>query len=154
MRRPALRWPALAAAVVVVDLSSKWLAERQLGEPVRLLPGLELDLGFNSGVAFGALNELPTAALVGALTLLVAALVVSVLRGWLAPPWPAAGLLLGGALGNLIDRAGDGRVTDFIDPARWPPFNVADIAITFGIALLVLATLREDRRSSAAPAAG
>lgn len=146
-------WLVLAAVVAGADLLSKWLAERELGEPQRLLLELELELGFNSGVAFGALNGLPTAALVVGLALLVAALTASVLRGWLAPPWPAAGLLLGGALGNLIDRVADGRVTDFIDPPRWPPFNLADIAITAGVAVMLVSTLREERRAVAAPAA-
>lgn len=140
--------------VLVVDLVSKRVAEDELRETVRLLPGLELDLGFNSGVAFGALSDLPTVALVSSVGLVVAALTFGVVRGWLVAPWPAAGLLLGGALGNAIDRITDGRVTDFIDPARWPPFNVADIAITVGVALLLLRALMGDRRSQAAPTAG
>lgn len=145
-RRP-FRGLAVAGVVVAVDLLTKRLAEDELREPVRVLPGLELDLGFNSGVAFGALNGLPTAALVSGLSLLIGALIVGAWRGWFAPPWPAAGLLLGGALGNLIDRSADGRVTDFIDPARWPPFNVADVAITLGVMVLVVASLRDERRA-------
>ena len=52
------------------------------------------------------------------------------------------GLLLGGAAGNLIDRAVEGSVTDFLDPPLWPAFNVADAAITIGGALFVVWTLR------------
>jgi signal peptidase II len=150
MWRVAIGWPALAGGVAVVDLATKKLAEERLREPVDLAPGLQLDLGFNSGVAFGALDGVPTAGLIVGLTALIAALVLSWWRGWISPPWPAAALLLGGAVGNLIDRVADGRVTDFIDPVRWPAFNVADIAITLGVAVLVVLSLREDR--SPAPA--
>jgi signal peptidase II len=52
--------------------------------------------------------------------------------------WLAAGLLTGGALGNLADRLRDGAVTDFIDPPSWPAFNVADIAITLGVVVLLM----------------
>jgi signal peptidase II len=56
--------------------------------------------------------------------------------------WPAVGLLAGGALGNLADRVRDGAVIDFLDPPNWPAFNLADVAITFGVALLLLAYWR------------
>ena len=57
--------------------------------------------------------------------------------------WIAVGLLAGGALGNLADRVRAGAVTDFIDLPLWPPFNLADMAITAGVALLAWAYLRE-----------
>ena len=59
--------------------------------------------------------------------------------------WIAVGLLAGGALGNLADRVRDGAVTDFIDLPAWPPFNLADVAITAGVALLVLCGYRRGR---------
>ena len=59
--------------------------------------------------------------------------------------WLPIGLLAGGAIGNLIDRIRDGAVTDFIDPPRWPAFNVADIAITLGV-VLVIYLLRAERQ--------
>jgi signal peptidase II len=57
--------------------------------------------------------------------------------------WIAAGLLAGGALGNLIDRLVAGEVTDYIAVGSWPPFNLADIAITAGVVLMVLIYLRD-----------
>jgi signal peptidase II len=64
--------------------------------------------------------------------------------------WVAAGLLAGGALGNLIDRLAAGEVTDYIAVGSWPPFNVADIAITCGVALLALIYVREAETESKA----
>jgi signal peptidase II len=52
--------------------------------------------------------------------------------------WVAVGLLAGGALGNLVDRVLEGAVTDYVDFLAWPPFNLADVAIVVGVALLVL----------------
>lgn len=152
LRAALLRWISLASAVVAADLASKQLANHKLREPIELLPGLELSLGYNSGVAFGALTNVPAWLLIVGIGLVICGLLVSVWRGLLSPPWPAVGLLLGGAAANLLDRAADGRVTDFIDPVRWPAFNIADIAITVGVATLILANLREDNSSSAAPA--
>ena len=60
--------------------------------------------------------------------------------------WVAIGLLAGGAVGNLADRVRAGAVTDFIDLPPWPPFNLADVAITAGVLLLVLIYLREAER--------
>jgi len=57
-----------------------------------------------------------------------------------------AGLLVGGSVGNLVDRVLHGAVTDFIDPVRWPAFNVADIGIVVGASLIVLGLLREEPR--------
>ncbi len=60
--------------------------------------------------------------------------------------WVAIGLLTGGALGNLADRVRIDAVTDFIDLPAWPPFNLADVAITAGVATLAWIYLREERR--------
>lgn len=144
----AARWVAVAGLVVAVDLATKQAALGLTG-PVRVLPGVELDLGYNSGVAFGALKGLPPWLLVAAIALVIFVLLVGTWRGLISPPWPATGLLLGGAVANLLDRAADGRVTDFIDPVRWPAFNVADIAITFGVVMLLVAGLRDERRAKA-----
>ena len=145
LRAAAARWLALAAAVVAADLGTKQLAVRELGEAVQLLPGLELQLGYNSGVAFGMLTSVPPWLLVVGVALLIGGLIAGVWSGQLSPPWPAVGLLLGGAVANLIDRAADGRVTDFIDPIRWPAFNLADVAITVGVVLILWRSMREDR---------
>ena len=55
--------------------------------------------------------------------------------------WIGVGLLIGGAIGNLADRIRDGSVIDFLDPPNWPTFNLADVAIVVGIALVVLIQL-------------
>ena len=60
--------------------------------------------------------------------------------------WVAVGLLAGGALGNLIDRVRAGEVTDYIDVLSWPPFNLADVAITLGVVVLALSYVGEAER--------
>ena len=132
---------ALAVVVAVADLATKWLAERRLDEPVSVIAGVRLELGHNSGVAFGALNDLPSWMLIVGVTALIGGLVLVVGRGLLPVPWPAVGLLLGGSLANLADRVGDGRVTDFIDPPLWPAFNLADVAISCAVFLILWRSL-------------
>ncbi|MEA2417844.1 MAG: signal peptidase, partial [Thermoleophilaceae bacterium] len=91
----------------------------------------------NTGVAFGALEGggLIVAILIGAsLALLLTYFVANRNRPWL---WLPVGMLLGGALGNLADRAREGAVIDFIDPVAWPAFNVADSCIVVGVVVLL-----------------
>ena len=107
------------------------------GDEVRVIPGLELTNARNTGVAFGALEGggLVVAILIGlALALLVGYFALHRNMPWL---WLPVGLLLGGALGNLADRAREGAVVDFIDPVAWPAFNVADTSIVIGVLLLL-----------------
>jgi signal peptidase II len=132
---------ALAAAgvVVAVDQATKQLAATRIApfEQVDVVPGLQLTNTRNTGVAFGALEGggLIVAVLIGlALTALIAYFVANRERAWL---WLPVGLLLGGALGNLADRAREGAVIDFIDPIAWPAFNVADSSIVIGVVALV-----------------
>ncbi|MBE0467694.1 MAG: signal peptidase II, partial [Candidatus Desulforudis sp.] len=95
----------------------------------------------NPGGAFGVLGD-RQGLLLGVSLLAVAAILFTVFRsvrtGYV---WPV-GLLLGGALGNLADRIRYGKVVDFIDLGFWPVFNLADVAIVAGAALLALAMLR------------
>ena len=148
---------AVCGAVVLVDQATKEVAIAELAgrAPVELPLGFELDYLTNSGIAFGLLDQ--GEGLVIAITVVA----LGLLCGWFARDparpglWPAVGLLAGGALGNLADRLRDGAVTDFIDPPSWPAFNVADVAITLGVALLVLASARSgpeppDRATAAA----
>lgn len=136
---------ALCGLVVALDQGAKALVEANLvpGEHVDLIGPLSLTLAHNRGVAFGLASD-GGGALV-ALTL-VALLFVGVLfarnptRSWM---WLAAGLLVGGALGNLVDRVRAGAVTDYIDVLSWPPFNLADVAITLGVAVLALSYVAE-----------
>ncbi len=125
--------------VLAADLATKALARQHLvgGRVVDLPLGARLVHGENTGVAFGLLSDS------GVLVLLVALLGVAGLGVvlWLHADGVAApsavGLLAGGAVANLVDRAGDGAVTDFLDIGPWPTFNLADAAITVGVALLV-----------------
>ena len=136
---------ALCGLVVVLDQVAKALIEDRLvpGEHVDVVGPLGLTLAHNSGVAFG-LARGGGAALVA---LTVAALIfVGVLftrnptRPWM---WIAVGLLAGGALGNLVDRVRADAVTDYVDFLSWPPFNLADVAVTLGVVILALSYLRE-----------
>ena len=150
----SLRWLALAVIVALVmillDALSKSLIIRELGpdgsrSTIQIVGDfIELQYGRNSGVAFGMLSGSSTIAgvLVGVLIVpLVLVLVVLAARGRI---WAvAAGLVLGGAAGNLIDRIGDQKVTDFISVGRWPWFNLADSAITVGALLLIGMSFRD-----------
>jgi signal peptidase II len=139
---------ATAGVVVALDQATKQLAVTHIarGDDVSVFPGLDLTNARNTGVAFGALEGggLIVAILIGvALTLLVGYFAVHRDMPWL---WLPVGLLLGGALGNLADRAREGAVIDFIDPVAWPAFNVADACIVIGvIALLYVVEVRPKR---------
>jgi signal peptidase II len=136
---------ALCALVVVVDQAAKALIEANLvpGEHIDVLGPLGFTLAHNRGVAFGLASG-GGAALVA---LTVAALIfVGVLfaRNPTRPAmWVAVGLLAGGALGNLADRVRAGAVTDYVDLLSWPPFNLADVAITLGVVVLALSYISE-----------
>ncbi len=130
----------VVGAVIGVDLLTKHLVRSQItpGEPESVLLGIHLVHVSNTGVAFGFLSG-GGGALVLALVAaaLVAVIVYFALRPGRRLAWLPTGLLLGGALGNLIDRLAHGAVTDFIKLPHWPAFNVADIAITVGVLALL-----------------
>jgi len=134
---------AIAGAVVGADQATKTWALHHTREPVHVIGTLRLAVTFNSGTAFG-LGQNSTALIVAGVVILVVVLLglgrrASRNAGWLATL--AMGLLLGGALGNLVDRLirqQHGAVIDFIDLQWWPVFNLADASITVGAALLVL----------------
>lgn len=131
---------AVAGIVVAVDQSTKAavVAELALGERVDLALGVDLAHVTNRGIAFGLLDD--GQGLVVAVTAATVALVLAWFATAATRPglWLGIGLLVGGALGNLADRAREDAVTDFIDPPLWPAFNVADIAITAGVVAIVL----------------
>jgi len=136
---------ALCALIVIFDQAAKAAIEANLvpGEKVDVLGPLALTLAHNDGVAFG----LASGGGVALVALTIAALIfVGVLfaRNPTRPGmWVAIGLLAGGALGNLIDRVRTGEVTDYLDVLSWPPFNLADVAITLGVFVLALSYLAE-----------
>jgi len=132
------------AAVIALDQGTKALVRSSvaLGDRDGIFPGVELVHVRNEGVAFSRFSGGGTvvAVIVGAALLALVAYFVTHLDKPLV--WLPTGLLLGGALGNVIDRIRDGAVTDFIKLPGWPAFNVADISITFGVLVLLYVTER------------
>ncbi len=134
---------ALAAAIIVGDLVTKWIIRARLDRG-DAWPDPDWNVRIvhftNTGAAFGIL-EGAGALLIVASVVGVALILVYLFNPGMASPLVRAGLalMLGGAIGNLIDRAGDGKVTDFIKFPEWPAFNVADSAITIGAIILVWA---------------
>jgi signal peptidase II len=127
------------ACVLLVDQVTKRLVQSGIdeGEHDGVLPGVELVHVRNHGVAFGALAGGGTIVAV-VIGVALVALVIWFMRHADKPlAWLPTGLLLGGAVGNIFDRIRDGAVTDFIKLPAWPAFNVADIAITFGVLSLL-----------------
>jgi signal peptidase II len=130
---------AVAAGVVLVDQLTKALVRDNLayGEQRDLLAGIDLVNVRNSGVAFGFLEGGGAVLVVGTAVALLALVIFFATHTGRRLVWLPTGLLLGGAVGNLIDRARDGSVTDFVKFPHFPAFNVADMAITFGVVALI-----------------
>jgi signal peptidase II len=128
------------AVIVAADQLVKALVTSSLerGETRELILGIKLVNTRNTGVAFGQLQG--GGAIVSALiAIAIVALLVYVARNLRRRLiWLPAGLLLGGALGNVIDRIREGAVIDFLKLPHWPAFNVADAAITIGVVALLL----------------
>lgn len=146
----------LAGLVIVVDQLSKWWILDSVMAPPRIIPltsFFNLVLVHNRGVSFGMFSSAPQW-LPWALSLF-AVLISAALLIWL---WrtgdrllaSALGLVIGGALGNVIDRIRFGAVVDFLDfhvaAHHWPAFNVADSAITIGVGLLLLDALKSPHK--------
>jgi signal peptidase II len=143
---------AAAAAYALDRISKVWVEHTLAGRPpLELVPGvLSLNYTTNSGGAFGLGRS--ASWVFATATIVVASIIVVVsFRLGRRPVAVALGLILGGALGNLTDRAIhgpglSGSVTDFIDFQVWPIFNLADSAIVVGAALLAIATSRTEER--------
>jgi signal peptidase II len=144
-----LRALAVAAAVIIVDRITKHLVVKGIdeGDVHKFLPGVQLVHVRNSGVAFGFFSGGGVLVLILTLAALTALVVYFVIRPSRPLLWLPTGLLIGGALGNLIDRISSGSVTDFIKLPFWPAFNVSDMAITFGV-LALLYVLEGPRRDA------
>jgi signal peptidase II len=150
MREPK-HWYALAGLIVVLDQISKWVALGNIvqGEVIYVAPFWNWVLTFNPGAAFSFLADQP-----GWQRWFFTVLALGV-SGWIALELKkhpeqklmalALTLVMGGALGNVIDRVRFGAVVDFIQwhaaGFYWPAFNVADSAITVGAVLLIIASL-------------
>ena len=141
---------SVSLGVLTLDLLTKLLAVRELTdrEPVELAGGvLTLRLVRNSGAAFGMAQGLTV--VLTALALVVVAVILRMASRLRSTWWAVAlGLVLGGALGNLVDRLfrapgpGRGHVVDFLELPSWPVFNLADSAIVFAGVLMVLLSAR------------
>ena len=137
---------AVAVATLVVDVATKAWAEASLEAPIDIGASLSLQLGYNPGVAFGVGQSLPAWVLLAFTGAICAAIAAAGWRGSLGPP-VAVGLILGGAVGNLLDRLTGGSVVDMIHLTWWPTFNLADVAICTGAVLVVVVSLLPDRRA-------
>lgn len=148
----ALPWCWLSVAVILIDQLTKYYAVKLLSlyQPHPIFPGLNFTLSYNTGAAFGLLGQKATLAhfLFTAIALIMSAVLLYALyrtaphRRWFSA---ALALILGGALGNVLDRLGHGYVIDFIDfyYKNWhfATFNLADSAITVGAILLLIDAL-------------
>lgn len=136
---------ALCGLVVGLDQATKAVIASNLvlGEDVEVLGPLQITYVHNDGVAFGLAGG--SGAGIVAVTVAALGLILFLFARHADLPgmWIAAGLLAGGAFGNLADRVRIDAVTDFIDLSFWPAFNLADIAITCGVAGLALVLFRE-----------
>jgi signal peptidase II len=139
-----VRAALVMAAVIALDQGTKALVRSSvaIGDRDGVFPGVEVVHVRNEGVAFSRFSSGGTAVavIVGAALLALVAYFVTHLDKPLV--WLPTGMLLGGALGNVIDRIRDGAVTDFIKLPAWPAFNVADISITLGVLVLLYVTER------------
>ncbi|MFZ9669692.1 MAG: signal peptidase II [Solirubrobacterales bacterium] len=139
----------IALLVLAVDQAVKAVIVRSIerGELENVAGPLDLTLTYNDGIAFGLASG-------GGPLVIFLALVALVALGFFvasAPPgWPTAvagGLILGGALGNLLDRLTRGEVVDFVSVPFWPAFNLADTAITVGVISLAIVVIRSGREN-------
>lgn len=138
----------LPLAVVILDQFSKYIVVENmaLGESIPIIEEVfHLTYILNSGAAFGmfAHNRL----FFIAIAVIVIGIIIWARREILASPWEVkagCGLFLGGAIGNLIDRARQGLVIDFFDFRIWPVFNIADIAICIGVGLIIWNLLKTE----------
>ncbi len=153
-----LRWLLLSAIVLILDQLSKTgiVNSMDLHESIPLIPGFQLTYVRNPGAAFSFLSNAGGwqrwvfISLASAVSIVLCVWLIRLPKNAL---WPAAGLslVLGGALGNLVDRVIHGSVIDFLDVYyktwHWPAFNIADSAITIGICILLLDSFRSPRKT-------
>jgi signal peptidase II len=139
------------ALVVILDQVTKALVRSgiEVGEEDSILPAVTLVHVRNTGVAFGAFAG------GGIVVVVLVALALSALLYYFVTHidkpliWLPTGMLLGGSIGNIIDRLRDGAVTDFVKLPAWPAFNVADMSITFGVLVLLWVVEQQGRTDAA-----
>lgn len=152
-----LRWIWLSVAVVILDQITKQLVESSflVFEVMPLFPSVNLTLVYNEGAAFSFLSDQSGwqrwfFILIGLMVSLVLVIWINRLAVSQRLSAIALSLVVGGAIGNILDRLLLGHVVDFIDVYyrewHWPAFNVADSAISVGVILMLIDTVREERR--------
>ncbi len=129
----------MAAVAVAADQAVKGLVRTTIdrGEEIDLVVGIQLVNVRNRGIAFGLFANGGALLVLFAVAALAALLVFFARHRDRPLVWLPTGLLIGGATGNLIDRTREGAVTDWFDLPWWPAFNLADVAITFGVLTLL-----------------
>ncbi len=135
----ALRTALVAVIVIAADQATKGLVRSEITrfEQLDVVLGIKLIHTTNTGVAFSMFSGGGSIVVVIAIVALGALLAFFITHLHRRLIWLPTGLLLGGAAGNLIDRIRLGAVTDFIKLPHWPAFNVADIAVTGGVLVLI-----------------
>ena len=152
MRRNAFQIVAVCALVFIMDQATKWLILNLVMVPPRIIgvtSFFSLRLGFNSGISFGLFSDFfeSNPLVLAAIKLLVAGgLLIWVFQTSMRFERLGLSMIAGGALGNMLDRYRQGAVTDFLDfywnGWHYPTFNMADVFITIGAGMLMLASLR------------
>ena len=140
------RVAVLLAGIVAADQILKEVVTSTIerGQEESVIAGIKIVNVRNTGVAFGQLQD------GGAIVAIVITLAIAALLAYFARHarrrvmWLPTGMLLGGALGNVIDRVREGAVVDFVKLPYWPAFNVADVAITFGVIVLLFVMEKDD----------
>lgn len=137
-----------AVAIATIDLVAKALSEARLADSTVDLGLLQLRLAHNSGVAFGMGDKLPDAVIVAVTAGISVAFAVYAWHrapraGWIERI--AGGAVIGGAAANVIDRARDGVVTDYLHTGWWPTFNLADTFLVTGFIVIALLHARPER---------
>jgi signal peptidase II len=144
---------ATAVTAAAIDLGAKAASESRLADSTVDLGLIQLRLAYNSGVAFSVGNRLPSWVIVAVTGTLALALVA---YAWHRAPragWVeriAGGAVIGGAVANLVDRAGDGVVTDYLHTGWWPTFNLADTFIVLGFMVIALLQARPQSKGDQA----
>lgn len=138
----------VALTAATIDLVAKAVSEARLADSTVDLGLLQLRLGYNSGVAFSMGDKLPVGVIVAITTVISIALAAYV---WHRAPHAgrvetiAGGAVLGGAVANVVDRARDGVVTDYLHTGWWPTFNLADTFLVTGFIVIAVLHARPER---------
>lgn len=152
--RIARGWFPVSAAVFVVDqITKQWAVSNLDNRDIDLLWTLRMHLSFNTGMAFGQAQSVGP--IIGVVALVVIVVLLLSLRRQAGKAATASiGLIVGGAIGNLLDRLlrspglFRGAVVDFIDLQWFPIFNIADMCITIGGGILMLSSWRASKNQS------